>query len=129
MWDSVHRGENWDVVHAYGTSVEGWLVLVPRRHIESVADLTPVEATELGPLLVELSRAVQVVIGCDKTYVAQFAEHPDHRHVHFRVIARARDLDSEFVGPQVFTIANTLDDISETRRDEIAAALQSELRL
>ena len=58
-WDRIRRTPNWDVVHAFGTSVEGWIVLVVRRHITAVADMTADEAAELGPLVKEVSRAVQ----------------------------------------------------------------------
>ncbi len=39
-WDRIVRTLGWDVAHAYGTSVEGWMVLVVRRHITAVAELT-----------------------------------------------------------------------------------------
>src|SRR5687768_793759 len=48
-WDSIVRTPGWDVVHAFGTSVAGWTVLVARRHITAVADMTDAEALELGP--------------------------------------------------------------------------------
>ena len=77
LWDSIRRTPSWDVVHAFGTSVEGWLVLVARRHITSVADMSDDEAETLGRLIREVSRSIQVVLGCDKTYVVQFAEHQE----------------------------------------------------
>src|SRR5947199_10036152 len=87
-WDRIRRTPSWDIVHAFGTSVEAHVVLVARRHITAVADMNPNEAAELGPLIQEVSRSVQAVVDCDKTYVAQFAEHPDHPHVHVHVIPR-----------------------------------------
>ncbi|MDX2136516.1 MAG: hypothetical protein SF123_00350 [Chloroflexota bacterium] len=33
--------------------------------------------------------ALRTTTGCAKTYVAQFAEHLDHPHVHFHIIMRA----------------------------------------
>ncbi len=87
-WDRIHRTSQWDVVHAFGTAVEGWLVLVVRRHTTAIAELTDKEAAELGPLITGVSRALQDVLDCDKTYVVQFAEHPHHFHVHVHVIPR-----------------------------------------
>ena len=69
-WDSILRTAGWDVVHAFGTSVEGWMVLVARRHIAAVADLTDAEALELGPLVKSVSAALHAVAGCEKTYAA-----------------------------------------------------------
>lgn len=128
-WDRIRRTPRWDVVHAFGTSVEGWLVLVVRRHITAVAELTEAEAAELGPLLREVSRAVQAVVGCDKTYVAQFAEHPQHPHVHVHVIPRSRDLPDELRGPRIFDLVGVpaQQAVSETRMDELAVLLDREL--
>jgi len=123
------RTPHWDVVHAFGTSLEGWLVLVVRRHITAVADLTDDEAAELGPLIKRVSAAVQDVTDCDKTYVVQFAEHRDHPHVHVHVIPRPRDLPHEHQGPRVFARLGVPDDaaVTEARMDEIAAQIQARL--
>ena len=40
VWDSILRTEHWDLVHSFDASLLGWLVLIARRHIESMADLT-----------------------------------------------------------------------------------------
>lgn len=37
-WDMILRTEMWDVAHAFGTSAEGWLVVVLRRHETSLAE-------------------------------------------------------------------------------------------
>ncbi len=88
LWDEIYRSRFWDVVHAYNTSYLGWLVLVLRRHAEAIAELTADEALELGALLQRVSLALKHELGCSKTYVMQFAESPDHPHVHFHVVAR-----------------------------------------
>ncbi len=122
-WDAIVRTPGWDVVHAFGTAVEGWTVLVVRRHITSVADLTDDEAAELGPLVKNVSAALQKVLGCEKTYVAQFAEHPQHPHVHVHVIPRPVDLVAEHRGPGIFGLMGVAADqaVPEARMNEIAA--------
>ncbi|MFL6205279.1 MAG: HIT family protein [Acidimicrobiales bacterium] len=129
-WDGILRTECWDVVHAFGTSLEGWLCLIVRRHVTAVADLTDGEVAELGPLLKRVSVALQEVTGCAKTYVVQFAEHRDHPHVHVHVIPRADDLPDEHQGPRVFALLGVPEDqaVSEERRNEIAAQLAARLR-
>ena len=131
LWDSIRRTAAWDLVHAFGTSVEGWLVLVARRHITCVAEMSDEEAATLGPLIREVSRALHVVLDCEKTYVVQFAEHPDHPHVHVHVIPRARDLPTERRGPGIFTRmgSNAEESVSADRMDDTAARLSAELRL
>ena len=126
LWDRILRTPNWDVVHAFGTSVEGWLVIVARRHVESVSELTDDEAVGLGTLIRNVSAALHEVVGCAKTYVAQYAEHPEHAHVHFHVIPRAADLPAEGRGPGIFRSLGVPDEdaVPESRRDEIAAAIR-----
>ena len=128
-WDSILRTPRWDVVHAFGTSVEGWMVLVVRRHITSVADLTDDEAAELGPLARDVSRALHDVLGCPKTYVVQFAEHEHHPHVHVHLIPRAADLPDAHQGPRIFGLMGRPADecVPEPRMDELAVALASHL--
>ena len=88
LWDNIFRSQYWDVVHAYNTSWLGWLVLALRRHAEAIDELTADEAGELGALLRQVSLALKLELDCQKTYVMQFAESPDHPHVHFHVVAR-----------------------------------------
>lgn len=128
-WDQIVRTPTWDVAHAFGTTIEGWTVLVLRRHVASVAELTDAEAAELGPLITRVSRALQETVGCVKTYVAQFAEHPEHRHVHVHLIPRAEDLADDRQGPRIFSELGVPEDrsVPEARMNEIAADLQRHL--
>jgi diadenosine tetraphosphate (Ap4A) HIT family hydrolase len=125
-WDAIVRYRDWDVVHAFGTSLEGWLVLVARRHVAAVADLTDDEAVALGPLITSASRALAEVVGCEKTYVAQFAEADGHRHVHVHVIARMPDQAPELKGPRIFGAHGVPDHelVPVERMDEIALAVR-----
>ena len=131
-WDCILRTPGWDLAHVFGSDVEGWLVLVVRRHILALADLTDDEAAELGPLIKRVSAALRAVTGCEKTYVAQFAEHPNHPHVHVHLIARPADLADEHRGPAIFSGRSGLESdrcVTEDRMNEIAAALRAELSL
>ena len=47
LWDDIYHTEYWDVAHAYNTALPGWLVLVTRRHIEALDELTEAEAVDL----------------------------------------------------------------------------------
>mgnify|MGYP002653662482 CR=1 FL=1 len=48
LWDNIYRTDLWDVVHCNSTSYLGWLIIITRRHIASLAEMTPDEAIELG---------------------------------------------------------------------------------
>ncbi|GGN09331.1 diadenosine tetraphosphate (Ap4A) HIT family hydrolase [Actinoplanes campanulatus] len=111
----------WRVAHDFNSSLPGWLVLVPRRHVTSIAELTDDEASTLGLWQVRLSRALRAVTGCVKTYVVQFAEKEGFAHVHFHIVPRMPDLPAERRGPGVFRYLNDTDGrLSEARRDELA---------
>ncbi len=128
-WDRIRRTPGWDVVHAYGTSIEGWLVLVVRRHITAVAQLTDSEAGELGPLIKQVSQALHEVVGCETTYVAQFAEDPLHPHVHVHVIPRLPDQPDDRRGPRVFGELGVAAElcVPEARMNEIATGMRRQL--
>jgi len=117
------------VVHAFGTSVEGWLVLVVRRHVNTLAELTDEEAADLGPLVRDVSKALQATTGCAKTYIAQFAEHPQHPHVHVHLIPRSSDLADAQRGPGIFSRLGVpdADCVTEERMNVIAGELQQHL--
>ncbi|WP_131741143.1 HIT family protein [Actinomadura roseirufa] len=121
--DRIARDAHWRLSHAFGTDLPGWLVLVPRRHVTSVAELTDAEAAALGDWQVRSSRALQAVVGCVKTYVAQFAEAEGFAHVHFHIVPRMGDLAEEFRGPRVFGLLGR-DGVAPAHRDELAVELR-----
>jgi len=125
-WDSIVRTAHWDVVHSYNTSLPGWLVLVARRHITAIDELTDEEAAELGVLLRRASAALRQVTGCGKTYVCQFAEQAEHPHVHFHVIPRLADQPDDRRGPRVFGYLGVPDEerVGEERMNAIAAEVR-----
>jgi RimJ/RimL family protein N-acetyltransferase/diadenosine tetraphosphate (Ap4A) HIT family hydrolase len=125
-WDSILRTGGWDLVHAYDTSLAGWIVLVLRRHAISVAALTEAEAIELGRLVRATSEALEHVTGCLKTYVVQFAEHPLHPHVHVHVIPRPADLTAADIGPGIFARLGVpeAERVSQRQMNQIAEALR-----
>jgi len=127
--DRIHRGPHWWVAHAFGTALPGWLVVVPRRHVVALDELTPAEAADLGPLLREVTSALRRVTGCEKTYVALFAEAEGFSHVHFHVMPRRADLSPEFRGPRVFGLlgAEPGHEVPEGVRDELASKLAAAL--
>ena len=119
----------WRVAHAFDSSLPGWLVLVPRRHVTSIAELTDEEAFALGSWQGRLSRALHEVTGCVKTYVMQFAEKNGFDHVHFHIVPRMPDLPVDRRGPGIFQYLDPSDgqSLSEAQRDELARALQTAL--
>lgn len=128
--ECVSFDQYWRVAHAINTAVPGWLVLLPRRHVTAVHDLTDAEATALGAWQVNLSRALRSVTGCVKTYVVQFAEADGFAHVHFHIVPRMADLPPEQRGPGVFGLLRRPEQerVTADRADQMAHALRAELR-
>lgn len=126
-WDSIFRIDHWDVAHSYDTALPGWLVLVARRHITSVAELTEAEAAELGQLIRRISIALKEVTGCLKTYVVQFAENEDHQHVHFHIIPRMADHPEERRSTRIFGYLGVPDE--ERVREEVMNEIAGKIRI
>jgi hypothetical protein len=49
--ERVFNNGLWRVAHAFSSALPGWMVVIPRRHVLSLSELTASEATSLGPLL------------------------------------------------------------------------------
>jgi diadenosine tetraphosphate (Ap4A) HIT family hydrolase len=128
-WDCIHRTAYWDVVHSYNTALPGWLVLVVRRHIEAIDELTENEALELGALLRRVSMALKEITGCTKTYVIQFAEAAEHPHVHFHVVPRMADQPQERRSTKIFGFLGVPEEerVSEAEMNEIALQVRRAL--
>lgn len=126
LWDSIWRTPCWDVVHALDSALPGWLVIVARRHIAAVDEMTEAEAAELGPLQRRSSLALREAVGCDRTYVALFAEASGHHHVHFHVVPRMPDMPVDYRGPAVFKYlgAPPGQDTPEAEKNRIASVVR-----
>lgn len=129
FWDSIFRTSLWDVAHCYETALPAWLVLVARRHIASLDELTDPEAVELGRLIHDISSVLKEVTGCTKTYVLQFAESPEHQHVHFHIIPRMADLAEDHRSVQIFKYLGVPEEehVSEEAMNAIASKIRERL--
>ena len=118
---------NWRVVHAFGSAIPGWLVVVCRRHITSMSQLSPQEAAVLGPLLVSLSDALEKSLSAHKAYVAFLAEAEGFEHLHIHVVPRKEDMPPEQRGKYIFDWLNVPEDkaIPDEEADRIASELQT----
>ena len=127
VWDNIYRTPYWDVAHAYPTSLRGWLVIVCRRHIAAIDELTEEEALELGSLIRRTSAALKARTGCLKTYVMQFAEAPTHQHVHFHIVPRMADQPPERKSVGIFGYLGVPE--AETVSDSVMNELALQIRL
>ena len=126
--DVVHT-DHWRVAHAFNSTLPGWLVLVPTRHVKSFTELTPEAADEVGGLVRRLGAALEAVTGCVKTYLMQFSEAEGFSHLHLHLVPRLPDHPAAARGPRVF--AYLADDEAEwlpaTDRDSLALSVRAAL--
>jgi diadenosine tetraphosphate (Ap4A) HIT family hydrolase len=118
----VLRGEHFAV--GTGMDVPGWLLLWTLRHeAQGLWELTDEEAAELGPLLRDLSAALQREYGAERTYVMAMGEHA--LHFHAMVMARPAGAPAEQRGPGLLAAGGALADPAEAR--SVAARLRDVL--
>lgn len=110
----------WRVI-AHRSALQGWMLLVPRRHIESLHELTVDEAAELGVLIRDATETLIKVCGAQKSYVMQFAE--GIRHAHFSLVPRMANLPTDRIGAKISAYNSADDPMSDSQRDEIAYQL------
>lgn len=124
--DVLHTA-HWQVVHAFNSTLPGWLVLLPTSHTATFAELTPAAADEVGGLVRSLSVALEAVTGCVKTYLMQFSEAEGFSHLHLHLVPRPADLPDDARGPRVFRYLT--DDrelwLTEAQRDAVALAVRA----
>jgi diadenosine tetraphosphate (Ap4A) HIT family hydrolase len=116
----IYEGEHWKVDHAYPTKLVGWLVLVLKRHAEALHELSAAECAEMGALLGRAARALREETGCEKEYLACFAEADHFHHVHIHVVARRADLPHELQGPRSFALLNPAPEDAASAEDVTA---------
>jgi diadenosine tetraphosphate (Ap4A) HIT family hydrolase len=116
----------WRVALAFNSSLPGWTVLVPTRHVESLDELNDDETLVLGGLMRDVTRALRTVTGCVKTYVMLLAEAPGFTHVHFHVVPRMADLPEERKGRRIIEYLKE-EPLTEEQLDEVAQLLRTAL--
>jgi diadenosine tetraphosphate (Ap4A) HIT family hydrolase len=100
----IFTGTHWVVDHAYPTSHLGWLVILPRRHIEALHELSREEFRELAEIEYRLVQAMHTNDSVEKEYLMCFSEGEGFHHVHLHLVPKPADLPDELKGPRVFAL-------------------------
>ena len=126
--DVVHT-EHWRVAHAFNSTLAGWLVILPTRHVTSYTELTEAAADELGGLVRRLGLALETVTGCARTYLMQFSEAEGFAHLHLHLVPRQADQPEDARGPRVFRYLVEDPDrwLPVPERDALALAIRGAL--
>ena len=117
---TIYQGRYWLIEHAYPTCLRGWLVIVLKRHVVALHELTREEFVELGELQALAVRLLHETLDSAKEYSVCFAEKEGFQHIHFHIVAIPNDLPDELKGTKVFAMIN----VTETEalpREEVKA--------
>jgi diadenosine tetraphosphate (Ap4A) HIT family hydrolase len=127
--EDVMHTDHWRVAHAFNSTLPGWLVLLPTRHVTSFTQLTQEAADELGGLVSRFSSALETVTGCVKTYLMQFSEAEGFSHLHLHLVPRLPDHPEDARGPRVFAYLSEDQArwLPTSERDAIALSLRAAL--
>jgi diadenosine tetraphosphate (Ap4A) HIT family hydrolase len=121
--ERIVRGGAWRVAHDIDSSLPGWLILVPERHVQALHELTPAEAVDLGTLLRKASIALRTVTDCVKTYVMLFAEDDGFAHLHVHLVPRMPDQPDDRRGTRIFGYVTEGEPLSAEAREQFGRAL------
>lgn len=126
----IYEGNYWLAEHVYPTGLSGWLVIVLKRHIEKLHELTLEEWIELGEINYRLSGALKTILNTEKEYSCCFAEMEGFRHIHFHLIPKTAEFKIENNGSKVFNYLRVSenDSVSKERIIELCTLIKNELK-
>jgi diadenosine tetraphosphate (Ap4A) HIT family hydrolase len=116
----IYESTHWAVDHAYPTAHLGWLVILPKRHIEALHELTKEEFRELAEIEYKLVQVMHTDPSVQKEYLLCFAEGEGFHHVHIHVVPKPADLPVQFKGPRAFALL-TVDEEHAIAAQELMA--------
>ena len=87
-----------------GEEIKHWLVILPKRHIEALHELTKEEFQELAEIEYKLVQVMHIDPSVQKEYLMCFAEGEGFHHVHIHVVPKPVDLPVQLKGPRVFAL-------------------------
>lgn len=67
---TIHEGEYWLVEHAYPVHRIGWLVIVLKRHVEALHELSHEEFLELAQIQARVIPLLHAELHSEKEYVS-----------------------------------------------------------
>lgn len=95
-------------------------MLVLKRHVEALHELSGEEFAELGELQGRVARLLHRKMRCEKEYMACFAEAEHFRHVHVHMVAKDKELPPELKGTAIFAMLKATEE-EAVPREEIKA--------
>ncbi len=100
----IYESGYWVVEHCVGPLPAGTLILKPFRHVTHVYELTEDEVAELGPMLQQVSQAVELATAADQVYICLWSHagwQPGHIHFVLQPAWNSQNLRYSNPGPSV----------------------------
>ena len=121
----IMDSEYWLVEHAYPSALEGWLVIVLKRHCENMHELTDAEFADLGQVQAKIISMVHQYFKSEREYIFCFSEGEGFKHLHFHVVPKTDAFDQQYKGAKVFHYLKTPEEewIPKARVAEICSDL------
>ena len=116
--------ERWRLSLYTPSPFRGVVLLQPRVHAQSVADLPPVEAAELAPLAGRVQRAVEALGGVGRVHLNYWGDGSAHFHLWFYPRPYGRlQLRGTFLPVWGLTLPNLPDDEVRAAGEQVARGL------
>jgi diadenosine tetraphosphate (Ap4A) HIT family hydrolase len=93
----LYRDPLWSVAGHTLLDEPGWAIVMLRRHVERIGELTAEELQSLGPMAARMSEAISSVTAAEKVYVVLFLE--TNHHFHLLLTPREADAPPSLRGP------------------------------
>jgi len=110
------------VHHQPPVDVKGWLIIVPRRHVEFQTELSRDELGELIKLQAKFTADLKNLVSPERIYWVCFSE--TVRHIHFHLIPRDKNLPEERRGPKIFS-GEKAGSLAKEQIDDICAKIRA----
>jgi diadenosine tetraphosphate (Ap4A) HIT family hydrolase len=118
----IYATKHWVVEHCIGPLGVGALIVKPFRHCTRFWELTPEEASEVGPLLSLVGSTIRSLLEPDQLYICLWSHAgwvPGH--LHFVVQPSWNHCQGEYGRPGPFLQVNMFEANVEPRRVEVEA--------
>jgi len=110
----IYKGKYWIVEHAYPCGMKGWLVMLPKRHVESLHELSDSENREFGVIFPKIIKILHKETDSEKEYIFQIAKAQGFKHIHFHIVSKDRKLPEKYEGVKIFGLKNDLKTLNKT---------------
>jgi diadenosine tetraphosphate (Ap4A) HIT family hydrolase len=123
VWQDAH----WRLTTSLFAEVPGFSYLEPKRHIPHITDLDGEEASTLGVVLAQVSRALRDATQAELVYVYVFGGGVPHLHLHLAPHRPGDALNTQMI--QGAVVEKTLDTgVTVFESDKFAPLPETELR-